>query len=111
MRRSRLSILTDDDSDPMVSSVHLVDVFLVAMAMLMVSLMNSPLAGVVRGDFTLIRDAGEPTMEIIVREGEEVTRFESTGGSNEGNGIEAGTAYRMQDGSVVYVPKANDKSK
>lgn len=109
MRRSRLNILDEDDNDPMLSAINLVDVFLAAMAMLMVALLNSPLAEIVQGDFTLIRDAGEPTMEIVIKEGEKVTRLEATGGTNEGNGTEAGTAYRMQDGSVVYVPKSNDR--
>lgn len=105
MTQRKLRILDEDDSDPMLSSINLVDVFLVAMAMLMIAMMNHPLTEAVSGDFTLIRDEGQPTMEIIVKHGKKMSRFQSTGTSSEGNGIEAGTAYRMNDGSMVYVPK------
>jgi hypothetical protein len=104
MTERRLRILDDEDSDPMLSSINLVDVFLVAMAILMIAIMNHPLVDVTSGDFTLIRDEGQPTMEIIVKNGKKLTRFQSTGTSSEGNGVEAGTAYRMIDGSMVYVP-------
>ena len=107
MNRRRIQILSSDDSDPMLSSINLVDVFLVALAILMIALMNHPLADLASGDFTLIRDEGKPTMEIIVKQGKQLSRFQSTGLSSEGNGTEAGTAYRMKDGSMVYVPKSN----
>jgi len=55
-------------------------------------------------DFSVIRDEGKPTMEIVVKKGEKLTRFQATGASSEGNGMKAGTAYRMNDGSMVYVP-------
>ena len=106
MRRQSLRILDEEDSDPMLSSINLVDVFLVAIAMLVIALMNHPLAGALSGDVTVIRDAGKPTMEIIVRDGQQLTHFRATGTSTEGDGTEAGTAYRMSDGSMVYVPKA-----
>ncbi|MCO8121062.1 DUF2149 domain-containing protein [Stieleria sp. TO1_6] len=100
----KLNILDDDDSDPMLSSINLVDVFLVAMAILMIAMMNHPMNELSQGDFTMVRDAGKPTMEIVVKEGKKLSRFQSTGVSSEGNGMKAGTAYRLNDGSMVYVP-------
>ena len=113
MRQRRLQILDDDDSDPMLSSINLVDVFLVAIAILMISLMNNPLMQLAESDFSLIRDEGKPTMEIVVKKGEKLSHFQATGASSEGNGMKAGTAYRMNDGSMVYVPNdlADAKSK
>ncbi|TWU15291.1 DUF2149 domain-containing protein [Allorhodopirellula heiligendammensis] len=104
MSDRRIKILDDEDTDPMLSSINLVDVFLVAMAMLMIGLMRHPMTEMMHGDFTLIRNEGESSMEIVVREGETLTRFQSTGSSSEGTGTAAGTAYRMKDGSMVYVP-------
>jgi hypothetical protein len=104
----RLRILDDEDTDPMLSAINLVDVFLVAMVILMIAIMNHPLAEFANSDFSLIRDEGKPTMEIIVKKGEKLTRFQATGTSSEGNGMKAGTAYRMNDGSMVYVPTPPD---
>lgn len=104
MSQRKLRILDDDDSDPILSSINLVDVFLVAMVMLMTAVASHPLAQLADEDFTLLRDAGQPTMEIVVKRGEKLTRFQATGASSEGNGMKAGTAYRMNDGSIVYVP-------
>ncbi len=110
MTQRKLRILDDDDSDPILSSINLVDVFLVAMVMLMAAVASHPLAHLADEDFTVLRDAGRPTMEILIKRGEKLTRFQATGSSTEGNGMKAGTAYRMQDGSLVYVPHDNDNT-
>lgn len=104
MRTRRFRVLSEDDSDPMLSSVNLVDVFMVAMVMMAISVLSNPLVRMQEGDYTIIRDPGEPTMEIVVKQGERLTRFEATGSSSQGNGVKAGTAYQMQDGTMVYVP-------
>lgn len=104
MSHRKIRILDDDDSDPMLSSINLVDVFLVAIAILVILIMKHPLIELANTDFSLIRDEGKPTMEIVVKKGETLSRFQATGASSEGNGMKAGTAYRMTDGSMVYVP-------
>ena len=104
----KFRVLDEDDGDPMLSSINLVDVFLVAMAILMITIMNHPMVELANQDFSLIRDEGKPTMQIVVKQGETLTRFQATGTSSEGNGMKAGTAYRMNDGSMVYVPTHSD---
>lgn len=104
MRARRFRVLNDDDSDPMLSSVNLVDVFMVAMVMMAISVLSHPLVRRQDSDYTIIRDPGKPTMEVVVKRGDRLTRFEATGSSSEGNGVKAGTAYQMQDGTMVYVP-------
>jgi hypothetical protein len=59
---------------------------------------------------TIIRNEGKPNMEIITKEGQKVTKFKASGASGEGNGEKAGTAYRMKDGSMVYVPAASPEA-
>lgn len=107
MTTRTLRPLDDDDSDPMLSAINLVDVFLVAMVMLMIAMVNRP-APLANGDVTQIKNAGQPNMEIVVKQGERLTRFQATGASSQGTGEKAGTAYRMQDGSMVYVPHDAD---
>lgn len=108
MRHLRFRILDEDDSDPMLSSINLVDVFLVAIAILVILVMKNPPIDHADGDISLIRDAGKPTMEILIKKGRTLSRFQATGASSEGNGMKAGTAYRMTDGSMVYVPTDNE---
>lgn len=110
MKTRRFSVLNEDDGDPMLSTINLVDVFLVAMVMLMMAVVRGPSMRTADEDSTLIRNAGKPTMEIVVKQGETLTKFSATGLSGEGNGTVAGTAYRMNDGTMVYVPSNNATS-
>ncbi|MEH3086707.1 MAG: cobaltochelatase subunit CobN [Xylophilus ampelinus] len=98
-----LSILAEDDDDPMLSAVNLVDVFLVLVVALLTAVATQSRAG---GEATAIRHAGRPDMEITVREQGREIRFKGTGSAAEGGGVRAGVAYRLPDGNIVYVPEA-----
>ncbi len=101
--RRGLSILAEDDDDPMLSAVNLVDVFLVLVVALLTAVAAQSQAG---GDVTTIRNPGKPDMEITVREQGREIRFKGTGSAAEGGGVRAGVAYRLPDGNIVYVPEA-----
>ena len=96
-----------DGDDPILSVVNLIDIFLVIIAALLITIAQNPLINVfTKQDVTIITDAGKDSMEMIIKKGEQIERFKSTGQSGQGEGTKAGVAYRMQDGSVVYVPEA-----
>lgn len=99
-----MSILDEEDDDPVLSALNLVDVFLVAIAILMIGMHNDPLRRFIDQDLTIIRDAGKPTMEVLVQQNQKLSHFQSTGASIQGNGTKAGTAYQLSDGTMVYVP-------
>ena len=102
--RSRLHILDEDDDDPVLSTINLIDVFLVVIGMLLIAVINNPMNPFANDKLTIIRNEGKPDMEIITKDGQKVTRFKASGASGEGDGEKAGTAYRMKDGTMVYVP-------
>lgn len=104
---SILNSLDNDDDDPVLSTINLIDVFMVVIGMLMIAIVNNPMSPFSQDKVTIIRNEGQPNMEIITKEGSKVTRFTASGASGEGNGEKAGTAYRMKDGSMVYVPAGN----
>ncbi len=104
----RSFILESDDEDPMLSTINLVDVFLVVIGVLLIAVIENPLRPLDNENVTIIRNEGKPNMEIIVKDGRKVTKFQSVGGSVEGDGEMAGTAYRLKDGSMVYVPTARE---
>ena len=103
-RFSILNSLDNDDDDPVLSTINLIDVFMVVIGMLMIAIVNNPASPFSQDKVTIIRHEGQPNMEIITKEGTKVTKFKASGASGEGNGEKAGTAYRMKNGSMVYVP-------
>ncbi|MDX9767173.1 MAG: DUF2149 domain-containing protein [Ectothiorhodospiraceae bacterium] len=102
-----LKLLHEPDSeDPILSVVNIIDIFLVIIAALLITVAQNPLFNAfAKQDVTVITDPGEPTMEMIVKKGEKIERYQASGAIGEGEGTRAGTAYRMQDGSFVYVPE------
>ena len=93
-----------DNDDPILSLVNLIDVFLVVIAALMLAIANNPLNPFASAPLTVIRNAGQPVMEIVIKDGARIERYKSEGRVGSGKGVRAGVAYRMADGSLVYVP-------
>jgi hypothetical protein len=102
-----IGVLDDDDGDdPILSVVNIIDVFLVIIAVLLITVMENPLNPFSAEQVTVIKNAGQPDMEITVKDGKEMKTFTATGQIGAGTGTKAGIAYRMEDGSMVYVPEA-----
>lgn len=100
-----LSILGEEEDDPMLSAVNLVDVFLVLVVALLTAVALQQQAAA-EDNVTIIKRAGQPDMEIVVRENGQEIRYKGQGGSSEGQGVRAGTAYKLKDGNLIYVPEA-----
>ena len=108
MRRMRLDILGDsDEDDPILSVVNIIDVFLVVIAVLLVAVVENPLNPFATEDVVVIKNVGKPNMEMLVKQGNELKQYQSSGQIGEGQGAKAGVAYRMKDGSMVYVPETD----
>lgn len=102
-----LKLLNEPESDdPILSVVNLIDIFLVVIAALLITVAQNPLLSpFTKRDVTVITDPGKPNMEIVVKKGEKIERYKATGAIGSGDGEKAGVAYRMRDGSIVYVPE------
>ena len=83
----------------------MIDVFLVIIAVLLIAVMESPLNPVALQDVVVIKNPGQPRMEMQVKDGQQVRQGKSSGEVGEGQGAKAGTAYRMKDGSLAYAPE------
>lgn len=88
----------DEQDDPMLSVVNVVDVFLVIVAMLLVMVAQS---GVMSPE-DVRQDSDGMT---VPRDSTTLERFETNGEMGEGTGVKAGTTYRLADGSLVFVPE------
>ena len=102
-----------DDMDPMGFLINLFDVALVFALALMIALVsNLRLADMLTSkDFTVVKNPGQPNMEIITREGGKVTRYvgqerqAETGANPSARQCQrVGTAYRLESGEIIYVP-------
>ncbi len=103
---SKRRYLEEDDDDPMLSMVNLIDVFLVLIVILFIVIIRNPMnefLGV--DDLYIVKNPGGADMELILREGKELKRYQSSGEIGSGEGVKAGVTYRMPDGSLVYVPE------
>lgn len=102
-----------DDMDPMGFLINLFDVALVFALALMIALVsNLRIADMLTAkDFTVVKNPGQPDMEIITREGGKVSRYvadttkaDDTNPQQARQGQRVGTAYRLESGEIIYVP-------
>lgn len=106
MSLRHIHLLAEDDDDPMLSAVNLVDVFLVLVVALLTAVAaQSQTAFKPEDRVTLIKNPGSPDMEVIVREHGQEVRFKGVGEAGAGQGERAGVAYKLQSGQIVYVPE------
>jgi hypothetical protein len=100
-----------ETEDPILSVVNLIDIFLVIIAALLITVAQNPLINPFnKQDVTVITDPGKPTMEMTIKKGEKIEKYKANGSIGSGDGEKAGVAYRMKDGSMVYVPEGGAPS-
>jgi hypothetical protein len=106
-----MRFLEDSDSDdPILSIVNLIDIFLVVVAILMIIIVKNPLNPFSNKNVVVVENPGEMDMRIMVKEGQELTRYDTSGEIGEGKGLRAGVTYRLPDGRLIYVPERLPKS-
>jgi hypothetical protein len=97
------------DEDPLAGIANLFDVsvaFIVALLIALFGLLSSGRLLDPNSNMTLIKQSDSGEIEIITKTGPEIKVQKVTDRSMSGQGTRLGTAYRLSDGSVVYVPEA-----
>jgi len=101
-----LSIETSED-DPLSGVANLLDLGLVFIVALLITffsayhlqdLFNS------KSEITIMRKARNGEMEIITKKGKKVRMLKVSKEKATGRGERLGVAYRLEDGTLVYVP-------
>ncbi|CCJ35141.1 hypothetical protein BN140_0218 [Methanoculleus bourgensis MS2] len=106
MRRRRI-ILDDEDEDPLSGVANLFDVamvFAVALLVALVASYNVPELLDDESDLTVVKNPGQPNMQIIIKEGKTLKVLNMTEELAGGQGSRMGTAYRLENGEIIYVP-------
>lgn len=113
MRRWRSSALgaplSELDDDPAASAANLLDLALVFIVVLvaMVSVgLGLPELLNPEARIAIVRNYDSEAMEIVLKEGRRLRHLKPSREVAEGRAVKLGTAYRLDDGQVVYVPDA-----
>lgn len=99
-RRRRGDRLLDED-DPLAGMVNLFDIAIVFAVGLMVALAAAMQNGRIE---TRRQDGSMAPIEADIRDGEKLVKYRTTTEQTKGPGRLIGTAYRLPNGEVVYVP-------
>lgn len=109
-RRGRL-FKDNDPGSPMTSVANVFDVAMVfAVALLVALVMSFNIAELLTdSDITIVKNPGAENMQIIQKINDTIEIFEINAEDQIGGGIGdvLGTAYRLEDGRVIYVPENN----
>ena len=95
------------DEDPLSGVANIFDVSVVFIVGLMITLFSVYRIGDLldpSSEVTVVKTTAEGLREIIVKKGTEITAYELTGETLSGGGERLGTAYRLADGQIIYVP-------
>jgi len=102
------------EEDPLAGIANLFDVSVVFIVGLMISLFSiyrmSDLVDA-NSEVTMVKTNAQGEKEIIVKKGTQVTAYKVSGKTMEGQGERLGTAYRLANGQVIYVPEGDDGRK
>jgi hypothetical protein len=99
------------EEDPLAGIANLFDVSIVFIVGLMLTLFSvyrmSDLVDS-KSEVTMVKTNAQGEREIIVKKGKQITAYKVTGKTAAGNGERLGTAYRLSNGQVIYVPEGPD---
>ena len=106
-RRRQYHFLADDDQDPMSGVANLFDIGLVFIVGLLLSLFATYHLDElfnVKSNLTIMKRTASGELEIITKKGHHVEALKVSRDKGRGMGERLGTAYRLRDGSMIYVP-------
>ena len=112
-RYRRTGLLKDEDEKSTMANIaNVFDVAMVFSVALLVALVMSyhlPELLSSSEDFTIVKNPGAEDMKIIVKEeGKPIEVLNMTDSIGGGTGEALGTAYKLADGRVIYVPEDSE---
>ena len=111
--RRRL-IDNEDEQNPLTGVANLFDIAMVFSVALLVALVMSyqmPELLNPNEDITIVKNPGQQDMKIIIKdEGKPIEVLNMTDQVGGGTGEALGTAYKLADGRIIYVPEDNTNS-
>ena len=101
------------EEDPLSGVANLFDVSIVFIVGLMITLFSVYNMGDLmngQGQVTMVKTDTRGMQEVIVKKGETIKAYKLSGATGKGNGERLGSAYRLANGQIIYVPDTPGKS-
>lgn len=101
----------EPEEDPLSGVANLFDVSVVFIVGLMISLFSVYRMGDLMDpdtEVTMVKTNAAGESEIIIKKGTEIEAYQVTGEQMSGDGERLGTAYRLANGQIIYVPDTPD---
>ena len=101
------------EEDPLAGIANLFDVSVVFIVGLMITLFSVYRIGDLvdqKSEVTMVKTNAQGEREIIVKKGTKITAYKVSGKTAAGDGERLGTAYRLADGQIIYVPEADSET-
>ena len=95
------------EEDPLSGVANIFDVAVVFIVGLMITLFSVYRMGDLvdpNTEVTIVKTNADGLREIIIKKGTEIEAYELTGETMGGDGERLGTAYRLANGQIIYVP-------
>ena len=99
------------EEDPLSGVANLFDVSVVFIVGLMITLFSVyRMADLIdaNSEVTMVKTNAQGEREIIVKKGTQITAYRVSGRTAQGDGERLGTAYRLANGQIIYVPEDGD---
>jgi len=96
------------DNDPLSGVANLFDiglVFIVGLIMMIFSAFHLSELFDENSDMTIMKKNNKGKLEIITKKGKKIEAVEVNDDTAKGHGEKLGVAYRLEDGSMIYVPE------
>ena len=100
----------EPDEDPLAGIANLFDVSVVFIVGLMISLFSVyRMRDLVdpNTEVTMVKTNAQGESEVIVKKGTQIDAYKVTSQQASGDGERLGTAYRLANGQIIYVPDGN----
>ena len=106
--RQHASLEDGELSDPMSGVANLFDtavVFISALLLALLTLFDTKDLFKADSRVTVIREDGQQEMTVIKKEGKRIQAVKMSREEAAGRGVRLGVAYRLEDGTMIYVPE------
>jgi len=108
MRDSRRTAEDHDCDDPMSGVANLFDtavIFISALLLALVSAFQAQDLFSPDSNLTIVKRNSPDEMTVIEKQGRKIKAVKMTREEAAGKGVRLGAAYRLEDGSMIYVPE------
>src|ERR1044072_9405398 len=100
------------EEDPLAGVANLFDVSVVLIVGMMITLFSvDRMADLVdaNSEVTMVKTNAQGEREISVKKGTKITAYKVSGKTATGDGERLGTAYRLANGQIIYVPEGTNE--